>query len=64
MLPIFQLPSDTDVETLADVHVDELPLYVNVPFTVTDHKILPDELLQVIVLCPLTEPAALANGVS
>lgn len=43
LLAIFQLPSDIDVETPADVHVDELPLYVNVPFTVTDHKVLPDE---------------------
>lgn len=45
LLAISQLPSDTDVETLANVHVDELPLYENVSFTVTDHKVLPDEFL-------------------
>ncbi len=42
---IFQLVSTAEVETLADVQLEVLPLYVKVPLTVTDHKVLPEEFL-------------------
>lgn len=61
---IFQLASTAEVETLADVQLEVLPLYVKVPLTVTDHKVLPDELLQVVVLCPFTELEALVDRLS
>ena len=50
LLVIFQLGSVIEVETLADVQLEVLPLYVNDPLTVSDHSVLPAEVLYARVL--------------